>query len=164
MDLGVMVRVDGFLDTAVAERADIVGLSGLTTPSLDEMGHVASEMQRRGLALPLLIGGATTSRQHTAVKIAPRYAESVVHVNDASRAVGVVSALLDADRKRALDAANREQQERLRFVHDGRRERPLLSLDAARPNRLALAIDSADFPAPSLLGVRAITDVPVEAL
>src|SRR4029077_5410885 len=103
------------LDTAVNERADIVGLSGLITPSLDEMAHVASEMQRRGLALPPLIGGPTTSRQHTAVKIAPRYAESVVHVNDASRAVGVVSALLDPDRKRALDTENREKQERLRF-------------------------------------------------
>src|SRR5262245_16118376 len=114
VDLGVMVPADRILDTAVAERADIVGLSGLITPSLDEMAHVAAEMQRRGLDLPLLIGGATTSRQHTAVKIAPRYGQSVVHVNDASRAVGVVSALLDADRKRALDASNREQQERLR--------------------------------------------------
>ncbi|MGH9311372.1 MAG: homocysteine S-methyltransferase family protein, partial [Vicinamibacterales bacterium] len=111
VDLGVMVPVDRILDTAVAEGADIVGLSGLITPSLDEMAHVASEMQRRGLTLPLLIGGATTSRQHTAVKIAPRYAQSVVHVNDASRAVGVVSSLLDADRRRALDASNREQQE-----------------------------------------------------
>src|SRR5262249_42857022 len=83
VDLGVMVPADRILDTAVAQKADIVGLSGLITPSLDEMAHVASEMQRRGLSLPLLIGGATTSRQHTAVKIAPRYAESVVHVNDA---------------------------------------------------------------------------------
>ncbi len=164
IDLGVMVPADRILDTAVNERADIVGLSGLITPSLDEMAHVASEMQRRGLSLPLLIGGATTSRQHTAVKIAPRYAESVVHVHDASRAVGVVSSLLDADRKRALDASNREQQERLRFIHEGRRERPLLSFDAARANRLALALDPADFPAPAFLGARELTDVPVEAL
>jgi len=164
IDLGVMVPADRILDTAVAEGADIVGLSGLITPSLDEMAHVASEMQRRGLTFPLLIGGATTSRQHTAVKIAPRYAESVVHVNDASRAVGVVSSLLDAGRKRTLDVANREQQERLRFVHDGRRAQPLLSLDAARANRLVLAPDPADFPVPAFLGRRELTDVPIEAL
>jgi 5-methyltetrahydrofolate--homocysteine methyltransferase len=164
VDLGVMVPADRILDTAVAERADIVGLSGLITPSLDEMAHVASEMQRRGLALPLLIGGATTSRQHTAVKIAPRYAESVVHVNDASRAVGVVSSLLDADRKRALDASNREQQERLRFIHEGRRERPLLPLEAARANRLGLSLDPADFSAPAFLGARELTDVSVAEL
>jgi len=163
VDLGVMVPVDKILDTALAEGADIVGLSGLITPSLDEMAHVASEMQRRGLELPLLIGGATTSRQHTAVKIAPRYAQSVVHVNDASRAVGVVSSLLDADRKRVLDAENRQQQERLRFVHEGRRERPLLALEAARANRRALDLDPANFPTPAFLGVREL-DVPVEEL
>jgi 5-methyltetrahydrofolate--homocysteine methyltransferase len=163
VDLGVMVPADKILDTAVAERADIVGLSGLITPSLDEMAHVASEMQRRGMDLPLLIGGATTSRQHTAVKIAPRYAQSVVHVNDASRAVGVVSSLLDADRRRTLDAANREQQERLRFIHEGKRDRPLLALDAARANRFALALDPADFSTPAFLGVREIA-VPVEEL
>jgi 5-methyltetrahydrofolate--homocysteine methyltransferase len=159
-----MVHADRILDTAVAEGADIVGLSGLITPSLDEMAHVASEMQRRGLALPLLIGGATTSRQHTAVRIAPRYAESVVHVNDASRAVGVVSSLLHADRKRALDVENREQQERLRFVYEGRRARPLLSLETARANRLVLAPDPADFPTPAFLGRRELTDVRIEAL
>src|SRR5688572_5288617 len=163
VDLGVMVPVDKILDTALAEGADIVGLSGLITPSLDEMAHVASEMQRRGLDLPLLIGGATTSRQHTAVKIAPRYAHSVVHVNDASRAVGVVSSLLDADRKRTLDAENRQQQERLRFVHEGRRERPLLALAAARANRFALDLDPASFPTPAFLGARDL-DVPVEEL
>ena len=95
LDLGVMVPADRILDTAMEEGCDVVGLSGLITPSLDEMVHVADEMERRGLDLPLLIGGATTSRQHTAVKIAPRYGRSVVHVNDASRAVGVVSSLLD---------------------------------------------------------------------
>jgi 5-methyltetrahydrofolate--homocysteine methyltransferase len=163
VDLGVMVPADKILDTAVAEGADIVGLSGLITPSLDEMAHVASEMQRRGLSLPLLIGGATTSRQHTAVKIAPRYAHSVVHVNDASRAVGVVSALLDAGRRRELDASNREQQERLRFVHEGRRARPLLPLEAARANRFALEPNPAHFSAPAFLGVRELS-VPVEEL
>jgi 5-methyltetrahydrofolate--homocysteine methyltransferase len=136
----------------------------LITPSLDEMAHVATEMQRRGLALPLLIGGATTSRQHTAVKIAPRYGECVVHVNDASRAVGVVSALLDEDRKRALDAENRQSQERLRFVYEGRRERPLLPIADARANRLALGRAPDAFPTPAFLGRRTLTDVSIEEL
>ncbi len=98
IDLGVMVPAAKILDTAVAEGADAVGLSGLITPSLDEMVTVAAEMQRRGLKLPLLIGGATTSRQHTAVRIAPAYDRTTVHVLDASRVVGVVSDLLDAER------------------------------------------------------------------
>ncbi|MGE5691188.1 MAG: methionine synthase, partial [Pseudomonadota bacterium] len=106
VDLGVMVPAAKILDTAVAEGADVIGLSGLITPSLDEMVSVAQEMQRRGLKLPLLIGGATTSRQHTAVKIAPAYEQPVVHVIDASRVVGVVSKLLDPDRKTELDATN----------------------------------------------------------
>ncbi|MCA9712702.1 MAG: B12-binding domain-containing protein, partial [Myxococcales bacterium] len=99
IDLGVMVPMGNILDTAVREQADIVGLSGLITPSLDEMVGVAKEMQRRDMTLPLLIGGATTSRQHTAVKIAPHYDQSTVHVLDASRVVGVVSDLLDAERR-----------------------------------------------------------------
>jgi 5-methyltetrahydrofolate--homocysteine methyltransferase len=164
VELGVMVPVDRILDTAVAEKADIVGLSGLITPSLDEMAHVAAEMKRRGMNLPLLIGGATTSRQHTAVKIAPRYEESVVHVNDASRAVGVVSALLDPERRKQLDGRNREQQERLRFVHEGRRERPLLSLADARANRHAFDVAPADFPAPAFLGRREVDDVSLEEI
>ena len=94
IDLGVMVPADRILDTAEEEGCDIVGLSGLITPSLDEMVHVADEMERRGLDLPLLIGGATTSRQHTAVKIAPAYGQPTLHVLDASRVVGVVSDLL----------------------------------------------------------------------
>ena len=101
VDLGVMVPAEQILDTAAAEGADIVGLSGLITPSLDQMVDVAREMERRGLDLPLLIGGATTSRQHTAVRIAPAYSQPVVHVLDASRVVGVVSALLDPDAPRA---------------------------------------------------------------
>ena len=103
IDLGVMVAGDTILDTAVTEGATSVGLSGLITPSLDEMVHVAKEMERRGLELPLLIGGATTSRQHTAVRIAPAYGSETVHVLDASRVVGVVSDLLDPVRRGALD-------------------------------------------------------------
>src|SRR5207253_3709804 len=114
VDLGVMVPAERVLDTAVEEGADVVGLSGLITPSLDQMVDVAREMERRGMELPLLIGGATTSRQHTAVRIAPAYSQPVVHVLDASRVVGVVSALLDPARRQTLDADNRAEQDRLR--------------------------------------------------
>ena len=154
VDLGVMVPGDTILDTAVAEGADAVGLSGLITPSLDEMVHVAKEMERRGLELPLLIGGATTSRQHTAVRIAPAYGRETVHVLDASRVVGVVSDLLDPDRRRQLDAANREEQERLRELHAEKERRPLLPLAAARANREPLTYD--DLPAPAFTGVRTV--------
>src|SRR4051812_30847591 len=109
IDLGVMVPCDRILETAVEKQCDLVGLSGLITPSLDEMVHVAEEMERRGMKLPLLIGGATTSREHTAVKIAPNYAQSTVHVLDASRAVGVVSALIDPRQRAELDRQNREE-------------------------------------------------------
>ena len=140
IDLGVMVPADTILDTAVEEGADAVGLSGLITPSLDEMVHVAKEMERRGLELPLLIGGATTSRQHTAVRIAPAYGRETVHVLDASRVVGVVSDLLDPDRRATLDAENRAEQERLRTQHAEKERRPLLPLDAARANRAAARV------------------------
>src|SRR5581483_10773955 len=123
-DLGVMVPADRILDTAIELGADAVGLSGLITPSLDEMVDVAKEMTRRGLDLPLLIGGATTSRQHTAVKIAPEYSQPVVHVLDASRVVAVVSALLDPTRKAALDTENRAAQEQLRQQHAEKQRKP----------------------------------------
>ncbi len=154
VDLGVMVPGDTILDTAVSEGADAVGLSGLITPSLDEMVQVAKEMERRGLELPLLIGGATTSRQHTAVRIAPAYGRETVHVLDASRVVGVVSDLLDPVRRRALDAANRDEQERLRELHAEKERRPLLPLGAARANREPLAYD--DLPVPDFTGVRTV--------
>src|SRR5205085_569706 len=114
IDLGVMVPADRILDTAVAENADAIGLSGLITPSLDEMVNVAKEMERRQLKIPLLIGGATTSKQHTAVRIAPAYSEPTLHVLDASRVVGVVSDLLDPTRRGVLRRDNDELQERLR--------------------------------------------------
>ena len=152
VDLGVMVPGDRILDTAIEEGADIVGLSGLITPSLDQMVDVAREMERRGLALPLLIGGATTSRQHTAVRIAPEYGQPVVHVHDASRAVGVVSDLLDPERRERLDGENRELQERLRRQHEERDRKPLLSLERARENRHRVPF--ADLPAPAFGGVR----------
>jgi 5-methyltetrahydrofolate--homocysteine methyltransferase len=119
------------------------------------MVSVAAEMERRGLKLPLLIGGATTSRQHTAVRIAPAYANSTVHVLDASRVVGVVSDLLDADRAEALDKRNREDQETLRVQHENKRRQPLLSLEAARANREAVSFD--DTPTPDFTGLRVTT-------
>jgi 5-methyltetrahydrofolate--homocysteine methyltransferase len=154
IDLGVMVPAAKILETAIAEKADVIGLSGLITPSLDEMVAVGAEMQRRGFTLPLLIGGATTSRQHTAVRIAPAYEGSTVHVLDASRVVGVVSDLLDADRAEKLDEANRGEQERLREQHANRHAQPLLTLEAARANREA--VDFSDLPTPAFTGVREV--------
>ena len=154
IDLGVMVPASVILDTAIAESADAVGLSGLITPSLDEMVSVAAEMQRRGLKLPLLIGGATTSRQHTAVRIAPAYDGTTVHVLDASRVAGVVSDLLDDDRSQALDAANRAEQQRLREQHEKTQRRPLLPLGQARANREQVPFG--DLPVPAFTGARAV--------
>jgi 5-methyltetrahydrofolate--homocysteine methyltransferase len=155
VDLGVMVPAAKILDTAVAEDADAIGLSGLITPSLDEMASVAGEMQRRGLKLPLLVGGATTSRQHTAVRIAPRYDGTTVHVLDASRVVGVVSDLLDPGRAETLGDANRVEQERLRDQHANRTQRPLLPLSKALANREVVSFD--DLPVPSFTGVREVS-------
>ncbi|MER5321212.1 methionine synthase [Streptosporangium roseum] len=154
IDLGVMVPAAVVLDTAIAEGADAVGLSGLITPSLDEMVTVAAEMQRRGLKLPLLIGGATTSRQHTAVRIAPAYDGTTVHVLDASRVVGVVSDLLHADRAEKLAVSNRAEQERLREQHATRERRPLLTLAQARANREQVPFD--DLPVPDFTGLRTV--------
>ncbi|MGF1648158.1 MAG: methionine synthase [Kineosporiaceae bacterium] len=155
IDLGVMVPGAVVLDTAVAEGADIVGLSGLITPSLDEMVTVATEMQRRGLKLPLLIGGATTSRQHTAVRIAPAYDAPTVHVLDASRVVGVVSDLLHPERSGELAERTRVEQEGLREQHAGRARRPLVTLEQARANRER--VDLADPPSPDATGRRVVT-------
>jgi 5-methyltetrahydrofolate--homocysteine methyltransferase len=154
IDLGVMVPADRILDTALDEDADAVGLSGLITPSLDEMVNVAREMQRRGVDLPLLIGGATTSKQHTAVKIAPEYERPVVHVLDASRVVGVVSDLLDPVRRTRLDGENRALQERLREQHAEKERKPLLPLAEARANAPVLTFD--ELPAPPFTGRRVV--------
>ncbi|HET9310792.1 MAG TPA: methionine synthase [Actinomycetota bacterium] len=156
IDLGVMAPAELILDTAAEERADIVGLSGLITPSLTEMVNVANEMQRRGLDLPLLIGGATTSRQHTAVKIAPAYEQPVVHVVDASRVVGVVSNLLDAERKPDLDARNRTEQQRLRELHAERERTPLLPYRKALANRARIEWRDDDVPPPPFIGLQVV--------
>ncbi len=154
LDLGVMVPAERILDTAREEGADIVGLSGLITPSLDQMVDAAQEMERRGLDLPLLIGGATTSRQHTAVRIGPAYSAPVVHVLDASRVVGVVSDLLDPVRRERLDADNRAEQQRLRDLHAERERKPLLPLARARANRHRVAFD--DLQVPEFTGRRVL--------
>ncbi|MCA9510430.1 MAG: cobalamin-dependent protein, partial [Myxococcales bacterium] len=164
IDLGVMVPAEKILQTAVDERAHAIGLSGLITPSLDEMVHVAREMKRRGFDVPLLIGGATTSRQHTAVRIAPEYDEPVVHVLDASRAVGVVSDLLDTRRRVALDERNRDEQAKLRASHAGKSEKRLLSLAEARRNAAKLAFDDATSPRPAYLGRREWREIDLAAL
>ena len=156
IDLGVMVPPDVLLDTAAAEGCDIVGCSGLITPSLGEMESVAKEMERRGLDLPLLIGGATTSRQHTAVRIAPEYGQPVVHVIDASRVVGVVSDLLDPERRSKLDHVNREDQERLRLLHAEREAQPLLPHRIATERRTPIVWRREDLPEPAFTGARVI--------
>jgi 5-methyltetrahydrofolate--homocysteine methyltransferase len=153
IDLGVMVPAAKILDAAIEQKADIVGLSGLITPSLDEMVFVAKEMARRGFTVPLLIGGATTSKQHTAVKIAPEFSGPVVHVLDASRAVAVVSNLLGGGRE-SFAAATRNAQEELREQYAARREKPLLSYEKARANRLQLDWEDHEIASPWFLGKR----------
>ena len=155
IDLGVMVPAAKILDTAREKKADVIGLSGLITPSLDEMVHVAQEMEREGFRLPLLIGGATTSRAHTAVKIAPHYHASTVHVLDASRAVGVVNALLNEQLKSDFDRKTREDYERLRREHAAKTQaKKLLTLEQARANRTPIDWSSYVPPKPECLGVR----------
>jgi 5-methyltetrahydrofolate--homocysteine methyltransferase len=154
IDLGVMVPADRILDTAIEQDCDIVGLSGLITPSLDEMVGVAKEMERRGLELPLLIGGATTSKQHTAVRIAPEYGQPTLHVLDASRVVGVVGDLLDADRRLRLDTENRVDQERLRALHAEKGRKPMLPIREARARRTPIEWHPEDLAVPTFTGVR----------
>ena len=161
VDLGVMAHCDTILQTAADEDADIVGLSGLITPSLDEMVFVAEEMQRRRLERPLLIGGATTSRQHTAVKIAPAYDRSTVHVADASRVIDVVSGLLNPARRDELDRANRADQATLREQYAARRDKPLRSCAEARADRFRDDWAAADLPAPAFLGARRLDPIPL---
>jgi 5-methyltetrahydrofolate--homocysteine methyltransferase len=156
IDLGVMVQCEKILETAKKENADIIGLSGLITPSLDEMVHVAREMERTGWKVPLLIGGATTSKAHTAVKIALNYSEPVVHVLDASRAVPVTSNLLSKDGKSAFVTQLRAEYDKLRS-HHGSQAAKLLSLEAARANAPKLKYD--DLPKPEFTGVRTLSSV-----
>jgi 5-methyltetrahydrofolate--homocysteine methyltransferase len=163
IDLGVMVHQDVILRTAQERQADLIGLSGLITPSLDEMVSVAREMERRGLKTPLLIGGATTSKQHTAVKIAPEYSGPVVHVLDASRAVDVVASLISPSRHDEFMRATRADQAALREQYGTRQRKPLLTLVQARANRLAIDWATADVPVPAFTGRRDV-EVPLGEL
>src|SRR4029434_10101699 len=156
IDLGVMAPCEKILDAAVQHGADIIGLSGLITPSLDEMVHVAKEMERRGLKLPLLIGGATTSKAHTAVKIAPGYSQPVVHVLDASRAVPVVSSLISKEQREAFSARNRQEQEHVRATHSARTQ-ILIPLAEARANRSPIEWRTEDIPQPEFIGVQVLS-------
>ena len=164
VDLGVMVPAQRILEAARAEGADLVGLSGLITPSLDEMAHVAREMEREGFTVPLLIGGATTSRAHTAVRIAPAYHGPVVHVLDASRAVGVAGALLNPAKKTAFAAGVREEYDAVRTAHGRRGEGRLLSLEEVRRRKPAIAWADYAPPRPACPGVRAFAAWPLEEL
>src|SRR5262245_15481542 len=162
IDLGVMVPAAKILQTAIDEQADLIGLSGLITPSLDEMVFVAREMERRGMTLPLLIGGATTSKPHTAVKIAPEYGQPTVHVLDASRAVDVVASLLNPAQRPAFVRANHADQERVREQHGAVRRRQLLPWDAAKANRLRLDWRRDVIATPAFTGARLLEDVRLE--
>jgi 5-methyltetrahydrofolate--homocysteine methyltransferase len=162
-DMGVMVPCEKILERAKQEKADLIGLSGLITPSLDEMTHVAREMERQGLKLPLLIGGATTSKAHTAVKIAPHYSQPVVHVLDASRAVPVTTSLLSDEGKAAFVAQHDAEYKRLREIHSGPKHK-LTTLAEARENRPKLVWRTEDVPAPEFTGVRVLDDFPLATL
>jgi 5-methyltetrahydrofolate--homocysteine methyltransferase len=163
IDLGVMVPCEKILQTAREQNVDIIGLSGLITPSLDEMQHVAREMERTGLKLPLLIGGATTSKAHTAVKISPHYSEPVVHVLDASRAVPVVSSLISAELKPAFVKQLRGEYDRVRSTHAGQQTK-LVSLEEARQRGPKFDWNHIDIPQPEFLGPRTLIDFPLKDL
>ncbi len=165
VDLGVMVAADKILETAKREKVDVIGLSGLITPSLDEMVHVAKEMERQGFDIPLLIGGATTSKVHTAVKIAPNYSHPVIHVNDASRSVPVVSSLISKELRAQLFADVAKEYERLREQNQrAHGQNKFISLAEARSNKAEIDWEAARITKPSFLGNKAFNDYPLETL
>jgi 5-methyltetrahydrofolate--homocysteine methyltransferase len=164
IDLGVMVPADKIIDTAIQENADIIGLSGLITPSLDEMVHVAGEMERRGLNLPLLIGGATTSKRHTAVKIAPAYRHETIHVVDASRAVPVVGSLTRSVSRQGLNEQNRKEQQEIRLQFENRAGTQLLAYEEALRRRLHTEWDHQHIAAPEFIGRKVLKNFPLADL
>ena len=164
IDLGVMVPCEKILQTAIDENCDLIGLSGLITPSLDEMVHVAREMERRKIEIPLLIGGATTSRQHTAVKIAPEFSDPTVHVLDASRAVGVVASMLNPEQRARLDRENRAKQEQLRGIYSSKQQKPLTRFAEARDHPFAIRWKPEDIAVPEFTGLRRLDDVSLSDL
>jgi 5-methyltetrahydrofolate--homocysteine methyltransferase len=163
IDMGVMVPCEKILERAKEENADVIGLSGLITPSLDEMVHVAREMERQGFKLPLLIGGATTSRAHTAIKIAPHYSEPVVHVLDASRAVPVTTSLLSEDGKATFIDKHFAEYEAVRKSHAAPRQ-STVSLEEARRRRTPIEWRREDIPIPAFTGIRVLDDFPLAEL
>ncbi|MGH7260631.1 MAG: methionine synthase [Nitrospiraceae bacterium] len=165
IDLGVMVPCEKILKAAKEKGATLIGLSGLITPSLDEMVHVAKEMTREGFAVPLLIGGATTSKAHTAVKIAPAYDQPVVHVLDASRAVGVVGQLVSPGQRAPFVEKTRHEQDEIRTAYQSRQTKTvLLSLDQARQRRTAIEWKAGDIPKPAFTGIRVHDPFPLDRL
>ncbi len=165
IDLGVMVSADKILQTAREKEVDMIGLSGLITPSLEEMVHVAQEMDREGFQMPLLIGGATTSKAHTAVKIAPSYRHPVVHVLDASKAVGVANSLRSETARAAFATQCRTEQEALRQAYaQASQRKPLLSLEQARARKPVLDWTATPLARPAFIGVRALSSVPLPEL
>ena len=165
IDLGVMVATDKILDTAIREKVDIIGLSGLITPSLDEMVHVAHEMKRRGMHLPLLIGGATTSRMHTAVKIAPQYDEGVVHVLDASRSVTVAGSLLSNEQKPGfLNTVKAEYAKLKEDFGNKKSTKQYLSVDAAQQNKTKIDWNNFTAVTPRFTGTKIFSDFPLEEI
>jgi 5-methyltetrahydrofolate--homocysteine methyltransferase len=163
IDMGVMVPCEKILERAKLEKADMIGLSGLITPSLDEMVHVAKEMERQGFKLPLLIGGATTSRAHTAIKIAPHYSEPVVHILDASRAVPVTTSLLSDDGKDEFVATHRSDYERIRKSHAAPRQKGV-AIEVARTRKTPIEWRTEDIAVPSFTGVRVLEHFPLATL
>jgi 5-methyltetrahydrofolate--homocysteine methyltransferase len=165
IDLGVMVPCEKILKAARENSASIIGLSGLITPSLDEMAHVARELQRAAFRVPLLIGGATTSKIHTAVKIAPEYQQPVVHVLDASRAVTVVGSLISHQNRQRFEEQNRQDQEKAREIFQERgRQRPLLTLEQARARRTPIHWSQEPPAHPSFLGIRTLESFPLDRI
>ncbi len=165
IDLGVMVPCEKILAAAREHKADVIGLSGLITPSLDEMTHVAREMKREGFTMPLMIGGATTSRAHTAIKIAPHYDGPVVHVLDASRAVGVVGSLISKDNQVGFQKRNLAEQEEMRVDHAAKKsERNLISIEEARRRKPEIDWANAEIPKPAFFGTKILYNVPLSQL
>ncbi|MCA4894277.1 MAG: methionine synthase [Cytophagales bacterium] len=165
VDLGVMVPTEKIIEAAKREKVDIIGLSGLITPSLDEMVHVAKEMEREGMVLPLLIGGATTSRIHTAVKIDPVYSGPVVHVLDASRSVPVASEFINPETRGAFKSRVKEEYVKLRSEHEGRQQaKNYISLPEARKNKVKINWSNTSISKPSFLGKKVLVNYPLEEI
>ncbi len=165
VDLGVMVPAEKIIQTAIDEKVDVIGLSGLITPSLDEMVHIADELERKNLNFPLLIGGATTSKAHTAVKISPKYSNTVVHVNDASRAVGVVSALLNQDKSNAYALEIRKDYDEFREKFLNRQvDKEYVTIAEAREKKFKIDWENETIPTPKKLGVTIIEDQNLDEL